>query len=162
MKKLLFLFLAVVSGFLSANAQDDSRLVISAGQFKNISLGENMQVVLISAGAALNEFKSDIRVFEKLSVSISEGTMRITPGRKLGANETVYIIVNELEVLTLGENTKLTTHGILRSSDIKVFVNEGSVAKLRSTGEVSGHSLDNVFISVQKTPIAGKPSASLF
>lgn len=151
------LLITVACGFAGANAQDENRLLITAGQFKNIVLGEGMKVVLVSAELPLQtEIKGDMGFFEKLNVSVSDGSLHIRAGRKLGG-ETVFVAVNQLEKLTLGQKTQVFTEGVLRSSEIKVFVNEGSVARLRTTGEVNAYSYDGEF-SVTKL---SKPLASL-
>lgn len=157
MKKILILLITVVCGFTAANAQDESRLLISAGQFKNIVLGEGMKVVLVSDGSLHTEIKGDMNFFEKLNVSIVDGSLHVKPGRMLGS-ETVFIAVNQLKQLTLGQRTHVSTEGVLRSSEIKVFVYEGSVARIKTTGEVNAFSPDGEF-SVMKIE---KPLASAF
>ena len=150
MKKILFVLFAAVIG-ISAQSQEQDRLVISAGQLQHITLGEHMKVVLISSGSVQEQIKGDMKVFEKLSVSIIDGKMSIAPGRKFSLSETVYVIVNDLKTLNVGEKTTVTTQGILNSGNIKVYVNQGAVAKLRSLGDVNGYSDDGVYVSVQKT-----------
>lgn len=152
------LLITVVCGFASVNAQEQSRLMISAGQFRNITLGEGMRVVLVSSESLQNEIKGDMSFFEKLNVSISEGSLHIKPARKLGDGETVFIVVNRLESLTLGQRTQVITEGILRASEIKVYVNERSIARLMTTGEVNAYSLDDNDFSITKTP--SKPLAT--
>jgi hypothetical protein len=152
MKRILMLLITVACGFAAANAQDESRLLITAGQFKNIVLGEGMKVVLVGAESLQAEIKGDMRFFEKLNVSTADGTLHIRPGRKLNG-ETVFVVVNHLEKLTLGQRTQVTTEGVLRSSEIKVLVYEGSVARLKTTGEVNGFSPDGD-IDIKKL---GKP-----
>lgn len=152
MKKILMLLVTVVCAFAAANAQDESRLVIAAGQFRNITLGEGMRVVLVSDQSLNTEIKGDISFFEKLNVSVVNGSLHVNPGRML-AGETVFIAVNQLKQLTVGQRTHVNTEGVLRSSEIKVFVYEGSVARLRTTGEVNAFSPDGEF-SIQKL---GKP-----
>lgn len=156
MKKILVLLITAVGMFAAATAQDESRILITAGQFKNIVLGENMKVVLVSAGSLQTEIKGDMHFFEKLNVSAADGTLHIRAGRKLGG-ETVFVAVNQLEKLTVGQRTQVFTEGILRSSEITVFVNEGSVARLRTTGEVNAFSFDGDF-SVTKL---SRPLASI-
>ncbi len=158
MKQILTLLLAVTMGFLSSNAQEPERLTISAGQLKNISLGDNMKVVLVSNGTSDGEFKSDIGIFEKLNISVQNGTLFVNPGRKLN-NETIYIVVDNLKTLTVGQFTKVSTEGILYSKEMKVFVQNGSVAQLLTTGEVNAYSTDDYEFSVSKTPVRMNASA---
>ena len=153
MKKIVLLLFVIASGFLSSQAQEDNRLVISAGQLKSISLGDNMNVVLITAQPGQDEVKGDMGVFEKLNITVHNGSMHIAAGKHLAEGETVYIVVNEPETLVIGQNTRVTTESILYSSKIKVYVQNGSEAKLRTTGDVKAYSLDNLEYSIRKTPI---------
>jgi hypothetical protein len=157
MKKFLILLITVICGFTAANAQEESRLLISAGQFKNIVLGEGMKVVLVSDGSLQTEIKGDMGFFEKVNVSVADGSLHVRAGSRLGG-ETVFIAVNQLKQLTVGQRTHVTTEGVLRSSEIKVFVYEGSVARLKTTGEVNAFSPDGEF-SVMKIE---KPLAVAF
>ncbi|MGB8191871.1 MAG: DUF2807 domain-containing protein [Chitinophagaceae bacterium] len=161
MKKILFLLFTVASGFLTAQAQDESRLLISAGQLQNISLGDNMRVVLVSAETFDSEVKGDMKVFEKLSTTISGGSMHIKSIGHSG-KETIYVVVNQLKRLTLGQNTQVSTEGILRSEEITVFVEDGSVARIKTTGEVNAYSLDTMDVSVKKFQLQPKPFAKGF
>jgi len=44
-------------------------------------------------------------VFEKLNIAVSNGTMRLELRTGTNKNERVYIIVDDLRSLTIGENT---------------------------------------------------------
>jgi hypothetical protein len=158
MKQILTLLLAVTMGFLSSNAQEPERLTISAGQLKNISLGDHMKVVLVSNGTSDGEFKGDIGIFEKLNISVQNGTLLVNPGRKLN-NETIYIVVDNLKTLTVGQFTKVSTEGVLYSKEMKVFVQNGSVAQLLTTGEVNAYSTDDYEFTMSKTPVRMNASA---
>lgn len=162
MKKIVLLLFAVAAGFLTVNAQDHSRLVISAGQLKKITLGEDMKVVLVSAESFASEIKGGMNVFEKLNISVVDGAMRINAGQKLLKNETVFVVVNELQSLTVGEHTKVTTEGILRGPSIKVYVQEGSVARLKTTAKVKAYSPGNEIVSIETTPIQLRATAGAF
>lgn len=156
MKKFLTLLIAV-AGFLSSNAQEP-RLTVSAGQVKNITVGDNMKVVLVSSATAETEVKMDANVFEKINISVHNGSMYINPGKSL-EKETIYVIVDDIKSLTVGQNAQVTTEGILYSKEIKVFVQEGSLAKLLTTGHVSAFALDNQELSISKTPVRFNASA---
>jgi hypothetical protein len=153
MKKIVLLLIVMAAGFLNLQAQEDNRLVISAAQMKNISLGDNMNVVLVSAQSSASEMKGADNVFERLNVAYHNGSMHVAPGRQFQADETVYVIVNDLKSLTIGQNTKVNTEGILYSNVIRVYVQDGSLARLRTTGDVKAYSLDDLEYSIRKTPI---------
>jgi hypothetical protein len=162
MKKVLLLLVVLAAGILSVNAQEEARLVISAGQLKKITLGEGMKVVLVSAESFSQEVKGDMEVFEKLNISVVDGTMRIQPGRKFSYNETVFVVVNQLKMLTLGQNTNVSTEGILRSSkSIDVYVQTGAIARLITTAKVNAYSSDDHEISIQRNPIQQRAFSKL-
>jgi Putative auto-transporter adhesin, head GIN domain len=162
MKKVLLLLIVLAAGIFSVNAQDEGRLVISAGQLKKIAFGEGMKVVLVSAESFNKEVKGDMQVFEKLNISVVDGTMRIQPNSKLAHNETVFVVVNQLQMLTLGQNTKVSTEGILRSSKgIDVYVQHGAIARLITTAKVNAYSADNYEILVERNPIAQRAFSKL-
>ena len=159
MKKVLTLLLAVTTGFLSSNAQEPERLTISAGQLKHISLGDHLKVVLISTGESNSDIKVDMNAFEKVNIAVANGTLHINASKKLG-NETIYVMVDDnLKSLMVGQDTKVSTEGILYSKEIKVYVQNGSVARLMTTGEVNAHSLDDYEFSISKTPVKLNASA---
>ncbi|HYF31739.1 MAG TPA: DUF2807 domain-containing protein [Chitinophagaceae bacterium] len=153
MKKIVVLLIVLAAGIVSLNAQEPGRVTISAGQLKNISFGDHMKIVLMSAGSMQNEVKGDMNAFEKLNISVFNGSMNIHSGKDLSSNETVYVIVNDLETITVGQHTRVETEGFLRSDEIKVFVQDGSVVRLRTTGEVNAYSLDDLEFTVKKTPV---------
>ena len=159
MKKILTLLIAVTAGFVSLNAQEPDRLTISAGQLKNISVGEHMRVVLVSTGESNSDIKVDVNAFEKVNISVANGTLHINAGKKLG-DETVYVLVNDdLKSLTVGQYTKVSTEGVLYSKELKVYVQNGSVARIMTTGDVNAFSLDDFEFSVSKTPVKLNTSA---
>lgn len=159
MKKILSLLIVMAAGVLSLNAQEQGRLTISAGQLKNITFGDNIKAVLVTPGSSDNEVKADMSAFQKLNISVLNGSLHINAGKDMAAGETVYVIVDDLQSLTLGQHTQVTTEGILYSKEIKVYVCDGSIAKLRTTGEVNAYSLDDLEYSIKKTSIRFHASA---
>jgi len=160
MKKIIFL-LFILAGTFSAFAQEEKKLVISAGQLKHLSLGNNMKVTLVNAKQVSNEVKSNLETFEKLNISVSNGTMHIE-NRRLSANDQVYVIVDDLQTLTIGQATTVNTEGILRSSQLKLFVTEGSMAYLRTHGKIHALSPDGYEVNIKRTTIIFSEGASPF
>ena len=104
MKKLFLLLVAAVFALLSANAQKENDLVISAGDAKGLVLGNDMNVVLISATLGQENIRLNKTTLQKMDVKFYNGTVEIMPRKDL-RNETVYVIVNDVKEVTLGQNT---------------------------------------------------------
>ena len=68
MKKVFLLLVAAVFSLLSANAQKENDLVISAGDSKQLILGGNMNVVLVMTNPQANNVELSKEFLQKLYV----------------------------------------------------------------------------------------------
>lgn len=154
MKRLFIVLLASVLGLAATHAQKSNDLVISAGQLKHLVIGDDLNVVLVPAnGNALVSSISE-SLLNKLQVTFSGRSMQISAGARLEKNETVYVLIGGLQSLTLGENSNVNTKGIIRSAEIKVYLNEGASARIRTTAKVKGYSMGDFDISLTKFPLS--------
>lgn len=154
MKKILLLIFTLGTAFFGT-AQQGS-LVISANGLKKLQLGENMKVTLVGSEKHQEDMKGTTALFEKLNISVHNGTMKIEGRNNLFKNDTVTVIVDALESLTLGQNTQVNTKGTLHGTDLNVFLDAGAVAQLLTTGKVKGFSLDTENVTVNVEPIRVK------
>lgn len=159
MKK-LFLSIAVVFSLLSVNAQKEGDIIISAGGAKDITLGNNMKVVLVQAKQGENELKFSKDVTQKLDVVLSGGSLEIRNHRK-AKDEVVYLIVDNVAVITVGENTSLSSDEILIGGDMRLYMNTGASAKLKTTARVSAFSLGDFDVRVKSTPLQPEVTAGV-
>jgi hypothetical protein len=151
MKKILTAALAVLVGFFSATAQDDEKaLVINASEMKHVILGDNLNVVLLQHDNGPQEVKISKAVYSQLRLSMHDGIMTITSQNNYSSAEPVYVLVNRVKSLTLGENSRITTEGVLSSERIDVYVDQGAKAYLRTTGKVNATSLGDFDVSVER------------
>ena len=149
MKK-IFLFITAVAITLFSFANDEKPLIVSAGQVKNIVLGNNMKVTLINAASLKNGINPNlVDVFEKLNIEVSNGNMRLELRPKSDKNERIYIIVDELRSLTIGENTFVDTEDSLPGKVIKVFIADQSYVRLLTNAKVNAYSLDGLSVDIQ-------------
>jgi len=149
MKK-IFLFIAAVAITLFSFANDEKPLIVSAGQVKNIVLGNNMKVTLINAASLKNESSANLAdVSEKLNVEISNGTMRLEPRAKADKIERVYIVVEGLYSLTIGENTFVEAEDFLPGKQIKIIIADQSYVRLLTNAKVNAYSLDGLSVDIQ-------------
>ena len=162
MKKILLPLVAIMLNLVSANAQKENNMVVSAGQLKNIILGDRMKVVLVKALPHQKELNVSEQVFKKLKVTFSGSDLVIEPYRNLSKDDVVYVLVNEVESLSLGQNTTLRNEGIWLNGAVKVYVSDGATATINTNGDVQGFPLGESGVRVVKRPITLQPSANIF
>ena len=152
MKKMTFFLFAALLGLKQANAQNRDTLIISAGAAKNISLAENMNVVLVQTGAQENPFSINEKTARMLSITLSDGLLQIEPQGSLPKQTTVYVLVRELDRLSVGFKTQVRTIGILKTKGLDVFVDGQATAHLRTSGKIKAHAMGDYDISVVEQP----------
>jgi|GEM_PF-3305124 len=162
MKK-IFLFIAAVAITLFSFANDEKPLIVSAGQVKNIVLGNNMKVTLINAASLKNESSANLAdVSEKLNVEISNGTMRLEPRAKADKIERVYIVVEGLYSLTIGENTFVEAEDFLPGKQIKIIIADQSYVRLLTNAKVNAYSLDGLSVDIQTKRFSSQNNKPVF
>lgn len=153
MKQILLFAMAMITTLFSF-AGDEKPLVISAGQFTNIELGSNMKVVLVNAKSlSAQESTSLTDASQKLYISISNGTLQLFASN-LRLNEKVYVVVDKIESLTLGNNTIVESGNYIDGKNIKVKVGDDSYVRLVTPGSVNAYGSDGAAIDVQTRPLA--------
>lgn len=160
MKKVFLLLIAAVFSLLSANAQKENALVISAGNTKELVLGDNMNVLLVQAGSAQNDVRLDKEVLKNLSVKFYDDVLEIRPERVF-KNQTVYIIVNGVQRITVGENTSIQSESVLHNGQLDLYMHVGATANLKTSGRIDAFSLGDFELSVKRTPLYSSISAGL-
>ena len=150
MKKIL-LFITALVITLAGFANDETPLVVSAGQVrKNIELGSNMKVTLINAASLKTATNANpVDVFEKLNIEVSNGNMRLELRTKTDKNQRVYIIVDDLQSLTIGENTFVDTQDFLDAEKIKIIIADQSYVRLLTNATVNAYSIDGLSVDIQ-------------
>ena len=162
MKK-IFLFITAVAITLFSFANDEKPLIVSAGQVKNIVLGNNMKVTLINAASLKNESSANLAdVSEKLNVEISNGTMRLEPRAKADKIERVYIVVEGLYSLTIGENTFVEAEDFLPGKQIKIIIADQSYVRLLTNAKVNAYSLDGLSVDIQTKRFSSQNNKPVF
>jgi hypothetical protein len=154
MKQRIFLSALAVGFFmLSANAQQEKALFVNAGQFKNINIADNMKVILTQAPPSAANVSIDKDASDKLRLTMSDGALFIAATKQIRRDYVVYILVNDLQKLTLGEDIDLQTNGILNTSKLDIFIQAGSKAHLKTNGTIDAHPLGDHEVSM--TRLAG-------
>ena len=159
MKKVLLLVAAAFT-LAAANAQTENDLVISAGDAKEIVLGDDMNVVLVSAAPGQENISLGKATLQKMDVKFYDRTLEIVPRKDL-RSETVYVIVNDVKEVILGENTSLRSADILQSSSLDIYIYQGATARIKTTGKIDAYSLGDFDVNVTRKPIFSGSSASI-
>lgn len=135
-QKMILSLLALSIDMLQAGAQKEQNLVVKAGEAKELSLSENLNVVLLQASATDTAFTMNKATGEELKVKLSGNKLQIEARRHLPKGTTVYVMVKNLDKLTVGYNTKVRTSGVLQASNLHVYIDGRAVPYLLTTGNV--------------------------
>lgn len=162
MKQILSLIIEVLSVF-SSFASGEQPLVVSAGQFRHLELGSNMKVTLISSKELQNEIKTgSIAVYEKLNIAVSGNNLRLELRQKLEPGEVVYVVIGELESLTLGENTVVDSENTLPGKRIRISADKGASARLKTSAKVTAIGADGLPVKMITKSIETQEQAQAF
>jgi hypothetical protein len=140
---------------LSAGAQKTDDLLVNAGNFKNISIAENMNVVLITAAEPTANFTVSQAAAQQLNITLSGETLKLD-AKRYSKKSTVYVTVAGLQVLSLGENSVVRVDGILTTPELQLFVDSNTKAYLKTRGKINAQALSDTEVTIEK--ITGKES----
>jgi hypothetical protein len=139
-QSILFVFSLFTLSIALAQSGEVKRypLDIGKGGIKNITVTDNIDLLLINASD--EEVKTQVpeAKLDKVKIFYSNGNLRVSTRGLLAHDERipVYVYVNDLKEVTLLGNAFVRTKDILEVSNLKVNIeNEGRIA-LRSTGKV--------------------------
>ena len=130
--------------FAIANAQQVEKeitkfpVVIGEAGIKNITVTDNIDLLLINAGDEEVKTRVPQDMLNKVRVFYSNGSLRVSSKGVLSHDERipVYVYVNDLKEITLLGNAFVRTKDVLEATTLKVNIeNEGRIA-LKSTGKV--------------------------
>jgi len=139
MKKTIITILSAFSLMAAGAQQKSEAIVVSAGQFRNIVLANDLEVVLMQApGKASVQVAKEAS--DRLKLSMNGEALHIDASRKAGSF-TLYLLVHELKELTLGGNTRVSTRGVLQTDQLQLFLEDNARAVLKTTGKVRAQPL---------------------
>lgn len=76
MKKYFLLIAILIAGIITVKAQDESPLVILAGQMKNLQLGNDLNVTLVNSNDHQPDVTVGTEVFNKLRISVDNNSLK--------------------------------------------------------------------------------------
>ena len=156
MKQKIFPLMAAGIMAFTAQPQNEKALLIGAGDAKDISLSDNLKVVLVQANPDEQQLFVAKDAAQKLRVVFSGNSLHIDANETLEEGTTVYLQVSDLQSLRVGENTFVTTRGVLNSPFLNLYINDGSRASLKVIGKVKAFPLGQNELTIQRKPIVLK------
>jgi hypothetical protein len=156
MKQKIFALLAAGTMAFTAQAQTEKALLVGAGEAKEISLSDNLKVVLVQANPDDQQFFIAKDAAQKLRLVFSGNSLHIDANETLSEGTTVYLQVGDLQSLRVGENTLVTTRGVLNTPFLNLYINDGSRASLKVSGKVKAFPLGQNELLIQRKPLALK------
>ena len=156
MKQKIFALLAAGITAFTAQAQNEKALLIGAGEVKDISISDNLKVVLVQANPDEQQLFVAKDAAQKLRVVFSGNSLHIDSNGSLEEGTTVYLQVSDLQSLRVGENSLVTTRGVLNTPFLNLYINDGSRASLKVNGKVKAYPLGENELFIQRKPIALK------
>jgi|SRR5688500_5588199 len=152
MKQKFFLsFITIAFSVLSASAQNEEKLVVKAGNVEHISIANDMNIVLVPGEDSDRSIALDANASGKLNLKLSGNSLTIESLKQPPGKEklTVYLYVNNLKTLTVENNSSVKTIGVLKSTNLEVFVDGQAMVHLKTKGDIKAYPLNDGEIKVK-------------
>ena len=152
MKQKFFLsFIAIAVSVLSVSAQDDDRLVVNVGNIDNINIADGLDIILAPGNSTDKSVTLNAAASGILSLQLSDNSLLISSLKHTARKErlTVYVYVNKLKTITVVNNSRVKTIGLLDAPKLDVFIDGDATVHLRTNGEVDAHSLTDAEIQIK-------------
>ena len=131
------------------------------GEAKRISLGDNLNVMLLTGETTAPNFNVQKLAEEKLDVRLSGNALSIE-AKSRSMPDTIYLTVHSLELLSLGENTIVHVQGLVTTRQLTLFVDHNSKAYVRTIGTIKAHSMCDEDINVETLIPNGRTDIVVF
>jgi hypothetical protein len=143
-QKFILSIMAIAFSVLSVSAQHEETLVVNAGNTENITIANDMNIVLMPASEADRSISMDAKAAEKLNLRIANHSMKISQVMQSLSKEklTVHLYVNNLKALTVENNSNVKTIGVLDTPKLDVFVDGKAMVHLKTNGAIKAYPLD--------------------
>jgi len=152
MKQKFFLsFIAIALSVLSVAAQDDDRLVVNVGNIDNINIANGLDIVLVPGTSTDKSVSLNTEASGALNMQLSDNSLSISLLKHTSRKErlTVYVYVNNLKTITVENNSRVKTIGVLDSPKLDVFIDGDATVHLKTNGEIKAHSLGDAEIQIK-------------
>jgi len=112
--------------------------LVSEDGIKEITVSNNIDVVLMQDEPENVKVKASSEVISKLKISVTDGRLFLAETKDVKDQErlAVFIWVNDLENLTLKGNSLVTSAGVLRNKNLHISADKDAKVILKSDGKV--------------------------
>lgn len=149
-QKFFLLITAIISCFLSVEAQNGERVMVNAGMVEHITIARDLNVILVPGENTDNSLSIDAKASKKLDVRLFNGMMTLaSENLAKGEQLTVYLYVMQLKSITVDNNASVKTIGVLDTPMLDVYIEGIANVHLKTNGEVKAHSLGDSEIQVK-------------
>jgi acid stress-induced BolA-like protein IbaG/YrbA len=136
----LVLFSLANQSFISKSKTGEALVEkkIPINRFDKLQLGKNVTVILVPAiQTDCVTVTGDAKNLELLAVSEEGGGLSVSLKKRITSGRlTVYIPVNGLSNIELGEDAHVLSQGFLNCSTITITVKDGSTVDIKNQGKV--------------------------
>jgi hypothetical protein len=153
-KFLVMLLAGALAGF-SSKAQNAGDVIIDAGDFKAISVASNIDVVLLANSGNPPGLSISKQAAAELDITMAGETLKLEP-KHWSKKAKVYIRVQYLKKLTIGESTVVRIDGIITTPQLELFIDAESKVYFKTIGKVNVHSPGDNDVTIQ--PVTGNTS----
>lgn len=149
MKRKFILSIAVAAfTVLTAAAQSGENVSVNAGQFQNVVIASDLDIVIVPGNGNPANVSVDPASSDKVDVKLSRNKLYISSVKPSGKKTTVFLQVNNLKTLTVENNSQVKTIGVIDSPKVDVFVDGETTVHLRTNGDVDAHALNDAELKI--------------
>jgi hypothetical protein len=151
MKQFIFL-VTVLATSIIAKAQEQQPLSINAGDIQQLTVVDNMDILLLQGSESTQGIFIDKDAAESIDVRVNNNHMEISMRHNYFKKErrTVCVYVNDLKKLTVLGDAVVKTKGVLNSSKLDLFVQGNPYVYLLTNGKINAFAVGDSEINVQK------------
>ena len=151
--------MAIAISVLSVSAQTGEKLVVNVGNIDNISIADGLDIVLVPGTSMDKSVSLNPAAAGIINIQLSDNSLLISSLKHTARKErlTVYVYVNNLKTITVENNSRVKTIGVLDAPKLEVFIDGDATVHLKTNGEVNAHSLSDA--EIQMKYLSGIPLA---
>lgn len=129
-----------------------SREVALAGKFQHISVGNNVQLVLVPGDQqAAVTIEGAENLVDLVNVTFSKNEMRISSKKNLKQGRiVVYVPAKDITNIRLNEGSSVSAQGFLKTGDLTVVLHAGSRVNLAAFGNITLKGADGCDVEYEK------------
>jgi Putative auto-transporter adhesin, head GIN domain len=170
MKKLIIMAVSLLTLSAASFAGNGSEkknteysvVVKTKAPFQMIVLNNGVDLVLTESSETRIEIKGEEKDVNNVAHSVKKGILYIgVKNASLKTKAVVYVSMSQLESIEVNGKSKITSNGFLKSSKLKVVVNDEAKFDLKNYGKILFEADDEIDLNFEKSIGQNKPVAFL-